>query len=176
MSILFCLREEEKVSPKECSCALRCHLRPWSSSVHLCLSLPPFFSLPTSLKCLPSKTSPHCNVSLVPVSCTFSGNSHHFFCTCKHTSCLLLYLKKQKQNKQNNPTKPKPTKPLSTWIPPKFPSFFSPLDHSQCLSFDSHCSVCCNQTSILTETLLAKGRSGFLATESSSPFLSSHVA
>ena len=72
-------------------CVLRRQWRSCPSSFRLCLSLQPFSSPSSSSEGLPSETSPQHSVTLVPVSRTFSGNSHYFFCTCKHTMCLLPY-------------------------------------------------------------------------------------
>ena len=115
-------RFHTKTSAPFFQCVHRHHWGSCSSSFRLCLSLQPFSSPSSSSEGLPFETSPQHNVTLVPVSRTFSGNSHYFFYTCKHTMCLLPYLKKNKKQ----PIKPKPTKPPSTWISLKHLSL-SPL-------------------------------------------------
>ena len=95
-------------------CVLRRHWRSCPSSFHLCLSLQPFSSPSSSSEGLPSETSPQHSVTLVHVSHTFSGNSHYFFCTCKHTMCLLPYWKKMKTK---NPQNPNPQSPLLPGFP-----------------------------------------------------------
>lgn len=120
MSVLFCLREKEKVSHEK-----QVHLFFYVSSdangdlvlrpfVFACLcshSLP----LPPPQRVFPPRPAPSI-VSLWCLSLVPSRETHTIFSVRVNTPCVFSHIKKKKNENKKQPTKPKPTEPPSTWI------------------------------------------------------------